>query len=84
VQRRGAVPLVIGRVCVRAGLLALCRVLCLGAAFLVSGCGGSHGFQPTKGDLNSEENLKHDCADPQWKEQNLGLWYSLCRQPLRW
>lgn len=78
-QRRGAVPLVIGRVCVRAGLL----VLCLGAALLVSGC-GSHGFVPTKGDANSEEHLKHDCADAKWKEQNLGLWYSLCRQPLRW
>jgi hypothetical protein len=28
--------------------------------------------------------LKKDCADPKWKEENLGLWYSVCRQPLRW
>ena len=28
--------------------------------------------------------LKKDCEDPKWKEENLGLWYSVCRQPLRW
>ncbi len=32
----------------------------------------------------SADVLKKDCADPKWKEQNLGLWYSVCRQPLRW
>ena len=28
--------------------------------------------------------LKKDCSDPKWREENLGLWYSVCRQPLRW
>jgi hypothetical protein len=28
--------------------------------------------------------VKKDCADPKWREENLGLWYSVCRQPLRW
>jgi hypothetical protein len=28
--------------------------------------------------------LKKDCSDPKWQEENLGLWYSVCRQPLRW
>ena len=28
--------------------------------------------------------LKKDCADPHWRDENLGLWYSVCRQPLRW
>ena len=32
----------------------------------------------------SAETVKKDCADPKWKEQNLGLWYSVCRQPLQW
>ena len=32
----------------------------------------------------SPEVLKKNCADPKWKEDNLGLWYSVCRQPLRW
>ncbi|MGE5270019.1 MAG: hypothetical protein ACM3JG_10160 [Thiohalocapsa sp.] len=38
----------------------------------------------TASDAQSEQILKRDCADPHWKEQNLGLWYSVCRQPLRW
>jgi hypothetical protein len=28
--------------------------------------------------------LKKDCADPKWKQENLGLWYSVCRPSLRW
>jgi hypothetical protein len=34
--------------------------------------------------LSSDEVLKKDCADANWKQQNLGLWYSVCRQPMRW
>jgi hypothetical protein len=34
--------------------------------------------------LSSDEVLKKDCADDQWKQQNLGLWYSVCRQPMKW
>ena len=33
---------------------------------------------------SSDEVLKRDCADPTWKQQNLGLWYSVCRQPMKW
>jgi hypothetical protein len=59
--------------------------LVLAAAILLSGCSGD---QPapasTASPANSEEILKKNCADPKWKEQNLGLWYSVCRQPLRW
>jgi hypothetical protein len=36
---------------------------------------------PTK---SSDEVLKKDCSDEAWKQQNLGLWYSVCRQPMRW
>jgi hypothetical protein len=32
----------------------------------------------------SEETMRKNCVDPKWKEQNLGLWYSVCRQPMRW
>ena len=28
--------------------------------------------------------LNKDCSDPKWQQENLGLWYSVCRQPLRW
>jgi hypothetical protein len=34
--------------------------------------------------LPSDEVLKRDCADENWKQQNLGLWYSVCRQPMKW
>ena len=33
---------------------------------------------------SSDEVLKRDCADEKWKQQNLGLWYSVCRQPMKW
>ena len=53
------------------------------AAILLGGCSGDKA--PAKAsEASSEEILKRDCADPKWKEQNLGLWYSVCRQPLRW
>jgi hypothetical protein len=33
---------------------------------------------------SSDEVRQKDCADPNWKQQNLGLWYSVCRQPMKW
>jgi len=39
---------------------------------------------PAGDQLPSNAILKKDCTDPQWKQQNLGLWYSVCRQPMRW
>ncbi len=55
----------------------------LAIAFLASGC--SHDEPVASESLAGEQQmLKRDCADPKWKEQNLGLWYSVCRQPLRW
>ena len=57
----------------------------LAAAILLSGCSGDKPAPgSTASDANAEELLKKNCADPKWKEQNLGLWYSVCRQPLRW
>jgi hypothetical protein len=47
---------------------------------LAGGCSDSK-FVPVPGDTNSEQHLKQNCANPNWKEQNLGLWYSLCRKP---
>ena len=53
----------------------------LAAAILLSGCSDD---KPAAGTTESAEIVKKNCADPQWKEQNLGLWYSICRKPLRW
>jgi len=55
----------------------------LAASILLGGC--SHDTPAaTESAASSEGTLKKDCADPKWKEQNLGLWYSVCRQSLRW
>jgi len=61
---------------VRAALLML--------AVLATAGGCSDDKPATSGSTISPEELKRECADPQWKEKNLGLWYSVCRQPLRW
>ena len=55
----------------------------LAAAILASGCSDDKPVA-TPSQASSEQILKRDCADPKWREQNLGLWYSVCRQPLRW
>ncbi len=57
----------------------------LAATILLSGCSGDKPASTSAATSeSSEEILKKNCADPKWKEQNLGLWYSVCRQPLRW
>ena len=56
----------------------------LAVAVLATGCSGDKPAAEPQSKASSEEILKRDCADPKWKEQNLGLWYSVCRQPLRW
>jgi hypothetical protein len=58
--------------------------LVLAVAILASGCGSDEPPASTTASQGSEEILKKDCADPKWREQNLGLWYSVCRQPMRW
>lgn len=50
-------------------------------AILMTGCSDD---KPATSSTISPEELKKECADPKWKEQNLGIWYSVCRQPLRW
>jgi hypothetical protein len=61
-------------------VLAVAIALCLG------GCGSkkSDPETPPPDPEASAEALKRNCADPHWKDENLGLWYSVCRQPLRW
>jgi len=56
----------------------------LAAAVLAAGgCSGTK-LTGTPGPTLSEQALKKDCDNPQWKQENLGLWYSVCREPLRW
>ena len=57
-------------------------LLVFAIALLAGGCSGD---KPAAADgASSEEILKRNCSDQKWREQNLGLWYSVCRQPVRW
>ena len=67
----------------RGGRLVRAVVVVFVAAILISGCSDDKPVS-TASEANSEQALKKDCADPAWREQNLGLWYSVCRKPLRW
>jgi len=65
-----------GEALVRSGILAL--------AIVVAACSSNSASPPPSDPTASAALLKKDCMDPKWKEENLGLWYSVCRQPLRW
>jgi len=63
-------------------------VAALVATLAVAGCSwfGSDkepAAAPATATTMSDEALKKNCQDPKWREENLGLWYSVCRQPLR-
>ncbi len=68
------------------------KFLVLAVALPLAGCGWFGGHKDDQAEttpatvstLSSDEVLKKDCADQNWKQQNLGLWYSVCRQPMRW
>jgi outer membrane biogenesis lipoprotein LolB len=62
---------------VRLAVLALVIVL-------LAGCSHSTDEPPSSGAEMSAGTLAKTCADPEWKKQNLGLWYSVCRRPLQW
>ena len=51
---------------------------------LMGGCSDDKPAAAAASRGSSEEILKRNCADETWRTQNLGLWYSVCRQPLRW
>ena len=55
----------------------------LAIALLASGC-SSDKRESVANSASSNQILKKDCSNPQWRKQNLGLWYSVCRQPMRW
>ena len=58
--------------------------LALVLAAAAAACSGDSAQPPRGSAAAAAEALKKDCADPHWKEENLGLWYSVCRQPMRW
>jgi len=51
-------------------------------AVVLAGCSGSPPAPPDT--VESAAMVEKNCHDPHWKDQNLGLWYSVCRQSLDW
>ena len=57
-----------------------CRLSLL-AFTLLGGLSGCHKDSVTANpqhDRQTEVRREEDCADPQWKSANLGLWYNIC------
>jgi hypothetical protein len=52
-------------------------------ALFLAACSNSDAPAPPDA-TESAAMVEKNCADPQWKDKNLGLWYSVCRQPMRW
>jgi hypothetical protein len=61
----------LGRKSLGLGLLAF---IALGG---LSGCKSSPADDPQH-DRQTDAARDQDCADPQWKAANLGLWYNIC------
>jgi hypothetical protein len=54
----------------------LASVLALGP--LLAACGKTVPSEDPQHDAQTEAQREQDCADPQWKAANLGLWYNIC------
>ena len=52
-------------------------------AMLLAACSDSTPVAPASA-TESAAVVEKNCADPQWKEKNLGLWYSVCRRTMIW
>ncbi|HEX5452506.1 MAG TPA: hypothetical protein VFX06_01840 [Stellaceae bacterium] len=59
----------------------LCLMLALG---ILAGCSDSGPPAPPENRVKEQQVLLEHCGDQTWKEQNLGLWYSVCRPTMRW
>jgi hypothetical protein len=51
-------------------------------AILAGGCSDDKPAITATSEAQSEAILQRDCASAQWKQENLGLWYSVCRKPV--
>jgi hypothetical protein len=54
------------------------------AVALLAGCSDSSPPVPPENRTKEQQVLLEHCGDQTWKEQNLGLWYSVCRPTMRW
>jgi len=53
-------------------------VLVVALAGLAGCSGGGNAIDPAQDQKEAIQQQKN-CADPKWKEEHLGVWYSVCR-----
>jgi len=53
-------------------------------AILAAGCSDDKPVITSASEASSDAILQRDCETPKWKQENLGLWYSVCRKPVNW
>jgi len=53
-------------------------VLCCAVLGTLSGCHKDAAGEDPQHDVRTEVRRDQECADPQWKAANLGLWYNIC------
>ena len=53
-------------------------LLALAVVSGLTGCKKGPVADDPQRDRQTEAQREHDCADPQWKAANLGLWYNMC------
>ena len=46
---------------------------------LLGACSKKGPVDDPQEDQRTEAQREHDCGDPQWKADNLGLWYNICK-----
>lgn len=58
------------------------RIVSLGLALApaLAACHRTPPAEDTRPGVDTELRREQDCADPQWKAANLGLWYNLCQK----
>ena len=62
----------------RSGKMLRVGLLALTALGGLSGCKKPSIADDPQHDVRTEARREQDCADPQWKAANLGLWYNIC------
>jgi hypothetical protein len=55
------------------------RVVMGCALGLLAACSGHGNAIDPERDQKEAIQQQKDCADPKWKEEHLGVWYSVCR-----
>lgn len=80
--KSAAPPVAVGRPHRRAVIEVGATLTVLAVSALLGGCSNDKPAITPQNQATSDAILQRDCASPEWKKENLGLWYSVCRKPV--